>query len=951
MWGRLISGNTRKSPVGSRWLTGNLSSVVVDHFYGRRPDITVAGLYCDYLDRKEQTTSNMLGAMLKQLVGKGVIPEEIRRAFEDAKEHFGGVGPRVPELLQMLKAAIGQRSWVVLCIDGLDESLAAHRTGLLGVLQAIVRELPNVRLFLTGRPFIRPEVERYFPSVDTILTILVSPTREDTEAFLRMKLDGDPEPDAMDENLRADIMEIIPRKISEMYVQTPSCPVSGRYHVTHKCVHRFLLVSLSIETILGETTIRRRKEKLKQMSNGRDVGGVYTATLERIRAQGEDRARLGMEAIMWVAYSERPLSPDELCQALGVEIGSTDLDNDNAPSIRTILNCGLGLVTVDSSSSVVRLVHFTLQEHILASPTLFCSPHSMIAEVCLTYLNFGCIKDLSPALDSPPPTTPFLEYASCYWREHAQIQASASVISLALELLDRFSAHISCKLLLLSEPAYITGYLLSGPEYITGYFGGGSGFTALHAGAVLGVLEIMVSLLQTKKWDLNATDLFGNTALLWAVGKGHAKIVEALLEQEGIDPDIVDREGRTPLLLAVEDGDEGIVKMLLERNDVDPDMVDCEGRTPLLLAVKDGHEGIAEMLLERNDVDPNTADEHGQTLLSWAVERECERVVEMLLQRSDFNPNKVDKDGRTPLLLAVQDGHVGIAEMLLERNDVNPNKADMSGRTPLSWAAEQMVDSQATGEDNERVLKMLLERNDVNPDKADKSGRTPLSWASDGRVIEMLLERNDVNPDKADKSGRTPLSLAAGSWDEEIVTKLLERNDVKPDSTDKSGRTPLSWAAGGGNKEIVKILLERNDVNPDSADKSGRTPLSWAAGGWNEEIVTILLERNDVNPDSADKSGRTPLSRAAGGWNKEIVKILLERNDINPDSADKSGRTPLFWAAGAGSEGVVQRLLDRSGVNPNTVDVSGQTPLSWATKNRHWGIVRMLEWENAGRGG
>ena len=138
--------------------------------------------------------------------------------------------------------------------------------------------------------------------------------------------------------------------------------------------HRFLLVSLSIETILGETTIRRRREKLKQMSSGQDVGDVYNATLERIKAQKKDRARLGMEAIMWITYSGQPLEPDELCQALGVEIGSTDLDNDNVPSIRTILNCGLGLVTVNSSSFQVRLVHFILQDHILANPTLFVPP-------------------------------------------------------------------------------------------------------------------------------------------------------------------------------------------------------------------------------------------------------------------------------------------------------------------------------------------------------------------------------------------------------------------------------------------------------------------------------------------------------------------------------------------------------------------------------------------------
>ena len=204
---------------------------MIDNFYSSEEDIIIAGLYCDYLDRKEQTTSNILGAMLKQLIGSGIIPNDISRAFEDAKRHFGGVRPELPELLKMLRRAIGQRQRVVICIDGLDESLAAHRTGLLTALQAIAQKLPNVRLFLTGRPFIRPEVERYFPNVDTII---VSPTREDTEAFLRMRLDGDPEPDAMDDHLRADIMEIIPKTISEMYAQMPRFPVPGRNHVTYE---------------------------------------------------------------------------------------------------------------------------------------------------------------------------------------------------------------------------------------------------------------------------------------------------------------------------------------------------------------------------------------------------------------------------------------------------------------------------------------------------------------------------------------------------------------------------------------------------------------------------------------------------------------------------------------------------------------------------------------------
>ena len=218
VWGRPILGNTRNLRRNSISLTTcNFSSLVIDHFSGSGQDTVVAGLYCDYLNRKKQTASNMLGAILKQLVGRGNIPKDIHRAFEGAKDHLGGVRPQVPELVKMLKTAIARRRQrVVICIDGLDESLTAHRTSFLNSLQAIAQELSNVRLFLTGRPFIRGEVEKFFPGVDTLS---ISPTKGDTEAFLRMKLDGDTEPDAMDKRLRADIIKIIPKTISEMYVQ------------------------------------------------------------------------------------------------------------------------------------------------------------------------------------------------------------------------------------------------------------------------------------------------------------------------------------------------------------------------------------------------------------------------------------------------------------------------------------------------------------------------------------------------------------------------------------------------------------------------------------------------------------------------------------------------------------------------------------------------------------
>ena len=126
-------------------------------------------------------------------------------------------------------------------------------------------------------------------------------------------------------------------------------------------MYRFLLVSLNIDAILQETTISRRRRKLNAMTDGPGLGGVYGATLGRIKGQGGEKSRLGMAALMWISHSERPLKVDELCHALGVEIGSADLDGDNVPSIETVLGCCQGLVSVDKEASTVRLIHFTLQ--------------------------------------------------------------------------------------------------------------------------------------------------------------------------------------------------------------------------------------------------------------------------------------------------------------------------------------------------------------------------------------------------------------------------------------------------------------------------------------------------------------------------------------------------------------------------------------------------------------
>ena len=193
----------------------NNSSLVIDRLCDQAAgkDVAVVGLYCDFLAQQEQSTTNMLGAILKQLASRGGIPEHIREAFRKSEKEFGGRRPRLPNMVEILKKTIASLQRIFVCIDALDELAPKRQRELLESLQEIVRVLPNVRILLTGRPHIDDEIVEFFREA---VRIPISPTGDDIRSYLEMRLKHDTTPKAMDDELRADIMRVIPEKISEM---------------------------------------------------------------------------------------------------------------------------------------------------------------------------------------------------------------------------------------------------------------------------------------------------------------------------------------------------------------------------------------------------------------------------------------------------------------------------------------------------------------------------------------------------------------------------------------------------------------------------------------------------------------------------------------------------------------------------------------------------------------
>ena len=195
--------------------TRNSSSLVIDALCDKAEEenIAVTGLYCDFISQQEQTTTNIIGAILKQLVSRGGTPDYLRKAFQKAKKEFGGRGPRLAELLRMLRTAIAPLPQVFICLDALDECLPKYLPEVLGSLNDIIRECPKTKIFLTGRPQVAEDIQKYFSKA---IVIPISPNRDDIRNYVGMRLDSDAEPEAMSNELRVDIVDIILENISDM---------------------------------------------------------------------------------------------------------------------------------------------------------------------------------------------------------------------------------------------------------------------------------------------------------------------------------------------------------------------------------------------------------------------------------------------------------------------------------------------------------------------------------------------------------------------------------------------------------------------------------------------------------------------------------------------------------------------------------------------------------------
>ena len=196
-------------------------------------------------------------------------------------------------------------------------------------------------------------------------------------------------------------------------------------------IYRFRYARLQLEHSAAQRTGRNARKALDEMPQ--NLNESYARIPSRLNPESFNRQLL-QKALVWPCFSTRPMNILMLADAIVLEDGDTDIDDDtrlHSPDV--IVELAQGMITFDKDRNLVSLSHASIKEFLTLKGILYgyvrdfaISESEAQREIwrrCLQYLNLPAFQARSrQSLWELHKTDqyPLYTYAAHDWARHIQ---------------------------------------------------------------------------------------------------------------------------------------------------------------------------------------------------------------------------------------------------------------------------------------------------------------------------------------------------------------------------------------------------------------------------------------------------------------------------------------------------------------------------------------------------
>ncbi|KAI9785896.1 MAG: hypothetical protein M1839_008162 [Geoglossum umbratile] len=334
-----------------------------------QPQHAIIYYYCDYSDPKTLEAPNIIGALIQQLLLSKAVTEEIGLRIEQVC----GLGLREPseeDLSAILDLVVKMYSTIFIIIDGLDECPTEDQAMALSLVTHLSEsEDPSIKVLLFSREEAKIAAAC---SVFPRLPITTPSVRADVAAFVE---------------------EVVSSKVlsGELKIKDPELQRTVISTLIDGAQGMFLWVRFQLEDLCEAASDIEIRATLQHLPNG--LTETYTRITEKIR-RSLVRWEMAIKVFKWVIFARRPLSKDELAEAIAFNSSDTTWDEAKIPdSLRAVRSCG-NLIILDEIDDTVQLAHHTVRQYLLSPDSPCVSLTEVQAEIeigvtCVTYLSFS----------------------------------------------------------------------------------------------------------------------------------------------------------------------------------------------------------------------------------------------------------------------------------------------------------------------------------------------------------------------------------------------------------------------------------------------------------------------------------------------------------------------------------------------------------------------------------